>query len=183
MLKEKKRMFWMCGAKNIKELYFEAKRGIGQGGGHQLSTVDFTLWHGTGVDWPQEKQLHVNKNLQEYSDQAAINTAIIEQSDAYIDNLTACSASPQAEYLQQLGETWLFSFCAFFGLTIDPGKIKSTIVGKAHPMHNPQTNQTKQNIVLQHWQFMATNGSQQNFLSIPLWPSTNIWMSILTSTL
>jgi hypothetical protein len=38
------------------------------------------------------------KNLQEYSDQTAINTA----SYADADDLATCSADPQAEYIQQL---------------------------------------------------------------------------------
>jgi hypothetical protein len=50
------------------------------------------------LEWinPKNRQLHVNENLQEYSDQTAINAA----PSAYADDLATCSAGPQTEYIQ-----------------------------------------------------------------------------------
>jgi hypothetical protein len=132
MLKEKKHM---CGAKNIEELSFEAERGIRQG--TSASSLRWTLLYDMILEWidPKNRKLHENEDLQEYSDQTAINAAPY----AYADNPVTCSAGPEAEYVQQLQATWLSAFCAFSGLTIHPGKIKATIVGKIDPKHELKT--------------------------------------------
>jgi hypothetical protein len=41
--------------------------------------------------------------------------------------------------MQQLQAKWLSEFCAFYGLTLHPGKIKATIVGKIDPKHELKT--------------------------------------------
>jgi hypothetical protein len=41
-------------------------------------------------------------------------------------------------YIEVPGKMAL-AFCTFFGLTIHPGKIKATIVGKINPMHDSWT--------------------------------------------
>jgi hypothetical protein len=81
--------------------------------------------------WMKDKRLQENQDLQEFSNQTAINATPY----AYADNLATCSANPQAEYMQQLQATWLSAFCAFSGLTIHLGKIKATIVGKIDSKH------------------------------------------------
>jgi hypothetical protein len=79
----------------------------------------------------------VNENLREYSNKTAINAAPY----AYANNLATCSLYGHMlfEYMQQLQAKWLFVFSAFSGLTIHPGKIKATIVGKIHKKHDPWT--------------------------------------------
>jgi hypothetical protein len=103
---------------------------------------------------PKNRKFHEDKNLREYSNETARDAV----SYAYADDLATCSAGPQAEYMQQLQVKWLTTFCAFSGLSINPGKIKATIVGKIDPKHE-----------------LKTKPDATNALLIPLWPSTIIW--------
>jgi hypothetical protein len=89
------------------------------------------------LEWidPKNRKLHEDKNLQDYSNKTARDTA----SHAYADDLATCSAGPQAEYMQQLQAKRLSAFCAFSGLTIHPGEIKIATVGKIDKRHDLQT--------------------------------------------
>jgi hypothetical protein len=80
------------------------------------------------LEWinPKNRKLHDDENLREDNDQTARDAAPY----AYIDDLATYSAGSQAEYMQQLRAKWLSAFCVFSGLTINPCKIKATIVGK-----------------------------------------------------
>jgi hypothetical protein len=88
----------MCSAKNIKELFFKADRGIGQG--ESPSSLQLTLLYNMVLEWivPKNRKLHEDENLREYSDKTARDAAPY----AYADDLTTCSAGPQAQYMQQI---------------------------------------------------------------------------------
>jgi hypothetical protein len=145
--------------KNIKQVFFEAERGIGQE--ESVSSLQWTVLYDTILEWidPKNRKLHKNENLREYSDKTAINAAPY----AYADDLATCSTGPQVEYMQQLQAKWLSAFCAFFGLTIHPGKIKATIVGKIHKKHTPRTKPDGTKYCP-----LTTNGSPENVLLLPL---------------
>jgi hypothetical protein len=84
---------------------------------------------------PKNRKLNEDESLQKYSNETARDAAPY----AYANNLTTCSAGPQAKCMQQLQAKWLSAFFAFFGLTIHLGKIKATIVGKIVPKHKLKT--------------------------------------------
>jgi hypothetical protein len=88
-----------CGAKNIEELSFATKPGIGQE--DNASRLQWTLLYDMVSEWVDSKnrQLHVNENLREYSNAAVRDAAPYAYA---VDLLAAYSAGPQVEYMQPL---------------------------------------------------------------------------------
>jgi hypothetical protein len=116
------------------DLFFTPERGIGQG--ESASSLQWTLLYDILLEWidPRNRHLHVDENLEAYDDVTARDAAPF----AYADDLATISSGTKGEYMLQLQATWLSSFCAFAGLVIHPGKIKSTVVGKVHDRHLPR---------------------------------------------